>query len=78
LRQVAFDTAAVTLSKGDIAVIFSDGVNAEGTDWIVEELKKFDVGHSAQQLAESLADSARRRRTDGHEDDITVAVTIIK
>ncbi|MBQ2705123.1 MAG: SpoIIE family protein phosphatase [Clostridia bacterium] len=78
LRQVAFDTAAVTLSKGDIAVIFSDGVNSEGTDWIVDELKKFDVGYSAQQLAESLADSARRRRTDNHEDDITVAVTIIK
>jgi len=78
LRQVAFDTAAVTLSKGDIAVIFSDGVNAEGTDWIIDELKNFNTDRPAQQLAESLAASARRRRLDGHDDDITVAVAIIK
>ena len=78
LRQVAFDTAAVTLSKGDIAVIFSDGVNAEGTDWIIDELKSFNTDRPAQQLAESLAASARRRRLDGHDDDITVAVAIIK
>ena len=78
LRQVAFDTAAVSLSKGDIAVIFSDGVNADGIDWIIDEMKRFDIHRPAQQLAESIANSARRRRTDGHDDDITVAVTIIK
>ena len=78
LRQVAFDTAAVTLSKGDIAVIFSDGVTVDGTDWIIDVLRCFDTDRSAQQLAESIAQSARRRRTDNHEDDITVAVTIIR
>ena len=75
---MAFDTAAVTLSKGDIAVIFSDGVTVDGTDWIIDVLRCFDTDRSAQQLAESIAQSARRRRTDNHEDDITVAVTIIR
>ena len=77
LRDVAFDTAAVSLSKGDIIVIFSDGVSAEGTKWIFDEVLTFD-GSTASQLADRIADSAKRRRTDGHDDDITVAVAIIE
>ncbi len=78
LREVSFDRAAVNLSKGDIAVIFSDGVDSQINRWIISELQSFDTGNSAQQLAEKLCDCARRRRDDGHEDDITVAVTVIK
>ncbi len=77
LREVAFDTAAVNLSKGDIIAIFSDGVTADGTKWILNELATFD-GTTASQLADRIADSAKRRRSDGHDDDITVAVAIIE
>ncbi len=78
LRQVAFDRAAVNLSKGDVAVIFSDGVDSQVNKWVIDELKAFDPDGSAQQLAEKLCDCARRRRNDGYEDDVTVAVTVIK
>ena len=77
LREVSFDTAAITLSRGDVAVMFSDGVTNDGTDWICNELRSYNGNMSAQQLAERIADSARRRRSDGHDDDITVAVTVI-
>lgn len=77
LRDVTFDTAAVTLKKGDIAVIFSDGVTSDGIKWVLDEVTAWS-GSTAQQLAERLAQSARRRRNDGHDDDITVAVTIIE
>ncbi len=77
LHEVAFDSVSVSLSKGDIVAIFSDGATADGTDWIATELATFD-GSTASQLAERIADSAKRRRNDGHDDDITVAVAIIE
>ncbi len=76
LRDITFDTAAVNLSKGDIIMIFSDGATSEGIKWILDEVTTFG-GSTAQQLAERIADAAKRRRSDGHDDDITVAVTII-
>lgn len=77
LRDVTFDTASLRLSKGDIAVIFSDGVSSEGTDWICSEIRAWSGTGNAQQLAEHLAAAAGRRRSDGHGDDITVAVTML-
>ena len=76
LRDISFDTAAVNLGKGDIVVIFSDGATGDGIRWILNEVEAFS-GSTAQQLADRIADSAKRRRDDGHDDDITVAVSII-
>ncbi len=77
LRDVAFDTAAVNLTKGDIILIFSDGATCDGVKWICDEVLAFN-GTTASQLAERIAESAKRRRDDGHDDDITVAVSIIE
>lgn len=35
-------------------------------------------GDDPKELSEQLADEARRRRTDGHEDDITVIVLMLE
>ena len=56
--------------------MMSDGVVNEGTNWICEYLTDFDG--TAQQLADNIANMARRRRTDNHEDDITVMAAILK
>ncbi len=77
LRDVAFDRAKIGLSKGDIVAIFSDGATSEGTKWIIDEITAFD-GSAASQLSDRIAEAARRRRSDGHDDDITVAVAIIE
>lgn len=77
LREVGFDKASVKLKAGDIIVMMSDGASGEGTEWISAELEAFRGG-KAQDLAEFIAKSARRRRSDNHEDDITVLVGIIE
>jgi stage II sporulation protein E len=77
LREVGFDRAAVSLNKGDIIVMISDGAAHDGTDWICAELEAWHNG-TAQQLSDHLAAAARRRRNDGHEDDITVMSALIQ
>jgi stage II sporulation protein E len=76
LRDIGFDCAEVRLSKGDVVVMMSDGVTDDGTAWVCDMVKRLGI-ETAQQLAEDIADSARRRRTDGHDDDITVMVMLI-
>ena len=77
LREVGFDQSSATLSEGDIIVMISDGAAMDGLDWIGVELEVWRDG-SAQQLAEHIADYARRRRGDGRQDDITVVTAIIE
>ena len=55
----------------------SDGATAEDTEWISEIMSQWTIG-SAQQLADEIAFAARRRRNDGHSDDITVLACILK
>ncbi len=77
LREVGFDKATVKLKVGDIALMLSDGVVAEGTDWICSELAAWGEG-SARELAEHIAHCAQRRRSDNHQDDITVLAAIVR
>ena len=77
LRNIGFDKASLKMRENDIIIMLSDGAASEGTDWIREELESFEGG-KAQHLAEHLAQSAKRRRSDTHEDDITVMAAIIE
>ena len=76
LKDIGFDRAELSIKNNDIILMMSDGVVNEGTDWICQELENFDG--TAQELADKIALSARRRRTDNHEDDITVMAAILK
>ena len=77
LNDVEFDKAKVRLRDGDILLMMSDGAAFDGTDWIRAELECFKDG-KASELAERIAESARRRRIDGHEDDITVIAAVLE
>jgi len=77
LRNIGFDKASLKMRENDIIIMMSDGAASEGTDWIREELENFEGGR-AQRLAEHLAECAKRRRTDTHEDDITILAAIIE
>lgn len=77
LRDVGFDKATVKLYPGDVVVMMSDGATSEGTEWICAEIEAFREGN-AQTLAEHLMRCARRRRSDNHDDDITVLTAIIE
>ena len=76
LRDIGFDRAAIKMKTGDIIVLMSDGAVSEGTDWIRAEVEAFRDGN-AEELAEKLCECAKRRRSDNHEDDITVMTAII-
>lgn len=76
LRDIGFDKAVIRCKAGDIIVLMSDGAIEAGTDWIRAEVEAWRDG-SAQSLAERLCECAKRRRTDEHQDDITVLTAIL-
>lgn len=76
LRDVAFDRASVKIKVGDIVLLMSDGATGEGTDWIRTELEAWQDG-DAEDLATHICECAKRRRSDDHEDDITVMAAIL-
>ena len=55
----------------------SDGAISEGIDWIRAELEAFRDG-TAKDLSKHIAECARARRSDAHEDDITVIALMLE
>lgn len=77
LREVGFDKATVKLRHRDLLLMMSDGVTADGTDWICAELEAFEDG-TADELADKIARGAARRRANDRADDITVLAAIVE
>ncbi|HJB25601.1 MAG TPA: SpoIIE family protein phosphatase [Firmicutes bacterium] len=78
LRGAEFEHNSLTLSAGDLVVMVSDGVTATGNDWVLSEIELFSEKLGPQALAKQIAQEAKRRRIDGHEDDITVLVGTVR
>ena len=76
LKGVGFDRQSCKTSNGDLILMVSDGVTATGTDWIEAELE-LNARKSTREIAGRIANEARRRRIDGHSDDVTVAAVRI-
>ncbi len=76
LRNIGFDSATIKLKDSDILLMMSDGAVSEGTEWIRKEVEKWQDG-DASDLAEHICQCAKRRRSDSHEDDITVLAAIL-
>ncbi len=76
LREIGFDKANIKIYKDDFILMMSDGVCAEGTEWISAFLEGFSG--TAQELADIILSAAIKRRTDIHEDDMTVIALALK
>lgn len=76
LKGVGFDRMECKLSADDLILVVSDGVTATGTDWIEAELE-LGARKSSREIAGRILSEAKRRRIDGHTDDITVAAVRI-
>ena len=61
-----------TLSPGDLILLLSDGVAVCGTQWIADLLLHWDDTLNPNALAQQITEEAKKRRADGHEDDVTV------
>ncbi|CAB1253571.1 Stage II sporulation protein E [Ruminococcaceae bacterium BL-6] len=73
LTEASLSHKTVSLSAGDLIVLFSDGAVASGDDWVRELVGEWK-GEVPQELAEEILAQAIKRRSDGHDDDITVLV----
>ena len=61
-----------------MAVLVSDGVTACGQEWLEDLVLHWDEEENPNLLAQRVTDEARKRRSDGHEDDITALVLVLK
>ncbi len=78
LNEVKFMKESVTLSDGDMILMVSDGAVFSDDKWIEKMLLKFD-DESVEDFALMVVDEAKKRRNDGHDDDITaLAVKVIE
>lgn len=77
LTEVEFTTTADTLAPGDIIVMVSDGAVIGSEEWIERIILGWQ-DKSMQDLAHRINDEATNRRSDNHDDDITVIALQIK
>ncbi len=71
LSGVDFERSQLPLGLGDMVILLSDGATTQGTGWIAKmavEEKPRDLN----EFCKKIAATARLRRGDGREDDITV------
>ncbi len=78
MPQVEFAAYHRDLSPGDIVVLVSDGVTASGQEWLEDFVLHWDEDENPNLLAQQIIDEAKKRRSDGHEDDITALALILK
>ena len=78
MPQVEFVDYKVDLEPGDVVVLVSDGVTAAGQEWLEDLVLHWDEEENPNLLAQRVTDEARRRRSDGHEDDITALALVLQ
>ena len=78
MPQVEFAAYHRDLSPGDVMVLVSDGVTASGQEWLEDMVLHWDEEENPNLLAQQVIDEAKKRRSDGHEDDITALALVLK
>ncbi len=76
LNGISADHTSLELEEGDILLMVSDGAVFDGGEWIVRELEAYK-GDDMQALAKFIVETAKQRRNDGHEDDISAAALML-
>ena len=66
------------LRDGDYLVMVSDGVVASGCEWLVDLVMAWEEDENPNLLAQQITEEARKRRADGHEDDVTALVLVLQ
>lgn len=77
LTAVDFEKSSVRLEPGDLVVMVSDGAVASGIEWIRNTVERYQPGDDLQALCNDIATTARLKRSDCHDDDITVVAGLM-
>ncbi len=75
---VEFAACARDLAAGDLVVMVSDGVVAAGHEWLMDVVLSWDEEENPNLLAQRITEEAKKRRADGHEDDVTALVLVLQ
>ena len=77
LGDISCSSDSSKLTGGDVVVMISDGAVTSDEKWLEKLIR--DHKGSSSDLAEAVVSEALKRRSDGHDDDITaVAVKLIE
>ncbi len=77
MKEVEFAKNSAGLKIGDMVVMMSDGVTTAGTDWILEMVADF-YEDDPNIISRRIVSEAKKLRTDGKTDDISVLTIMIK
>ncbi len=75
---IEFASCQRDLNPGDVIVMVSDGVVASGNEWLVDLVMAWDEDENPNLLAQRITEEAKKRRSDGHEDDVTALVLVLQ
>lgn len=78
LPEVEFIKTERELHTGDVIVMISDGVAVTGMGWVSDLVLNWDQEENPNLLAERITEEAGKRRSDGHEDDVTALVLVVE
>lgn len=78
MPQVEFACTQKELNAGDVIVMVSDGVVAAGAEWLEDLVLGWDEEENPNLLAQRITEEAQKRRSDGHEDDVTTLVLVVE
>lgn len=77
LNAVDVEKRSVQLSAGDLVVMVSDGATTSGTEWIRHSIDRFRPEDGLQSLCDDIVTTARHKRSDNRDDDITVLAAML-
>lgn len=77
MPDIGFSFAERELEMGDMVVMISDGVIANGSEWLLDLIENCDKETDPNILAEEIVEKAREKRSDGHEDDVSALVLVV-
>lgn len=78
MPDIEFAQTNRALEPGDMIVMVSDGVIATGSEWLVDLVENSDEEIELNVLAEQITQRAKKERSDGHDDDVSVLILTLK
>lgn len=78
LRSVEFEKSSLKLAAGDLIVMLSDGATENGVEWIRHTIERFHDEDGLQSLCDDICTTARLKRNDARDDDITVMAGVLR
>ena len=78
LRDIDFPCATANLTKGDIVLVVSDGIQGDCNNWIQHELRSWDISRPPDELAKFILNSSCERKIGKRLDDMTAIAVYVE